>query len=67
MGLSLAVRSTLTDRLKICSGGCGGGGVAQWSELLQLKREALGSVPSSYPFFFFFSSSWLTNEASVVL
>ena len=33
------------------------GAVAQWSEHLQLKQEALGSIPSGYPGFFFFSSS----------
>ena len=34
------------------------GAVAQWSQHLQLKQEALGSIPSGYPGFF--SSSWLT-------
>ena len=34
------------------------GAVAQWSEHLQLKQEALGSIPSSYPGFFLFG---LTN------
>ena len=55
------------------------GAIAQWSEHLSLKQEALGSIPGSYPVFFvlfcfvlfFFSSSWLTNvdedEGSVVL
>ena len=33
---------------------------AQWSEHLQLKQEALGSIPSGCPGFFF-TSSWLTN------
>ena len=28
------------------------GAVAQWSEHLQLKQEALGSIPGSYPRFF---------------
>ena len=36
------------------------GAVAQWSEHLQLKQEALGSIPGGYPGFFF-TSSWLTN------
>ena len=35
------------------------GAVAQWSEHLQLKQEALSSIPSSYPGFFF-TSSWLS-------
>ena len=35
------------------------GTVAQWSEHLQPKREALGLTPGSYPGFFFFTSSWL--------
>ena len=29
------------------------GAVAQWSEYLQLKQEALGSIPAGYPGFFF--------------
>ena len=33
--------------------------VAQWSEHLQQKQEALGSIPSGCPDFFSFS--WLTN------
>ena len=37
------------------------GAMAQWSEHLQLKLEALGLIPGGYPGFFFFSSSWLTN------
>ena len=28
------------------------GAVAQWSEHLQLKQEALGSIPGGYPGFF---------------
>ena len=36
------------------------GAVAQWSEHRQLKQEALGSIPSGCPGFFF-SFSWLTN------
>ena len=32
------------------------GAVAQWSERLQLKQEALDSIPGSYP-----GSSWVTN------
>ena len=35
------------------------GAVAQWSEHLQLKQEALSLIPGGYPGFF--SSSWLTN------
>ena len=45
------------------------GAVAQWSEHLQLKQEALGSILGSYPGFFSFS--WLIlmrmDEGSVVL
>ena len=33
------------------------GAVAQWSEHLQLKQEALGLIPGGYPGFF-----WLTNN-----
>ena len=29
------------------------GAVAQWSEHLQLKQEALGSIPGGYPWFIF--------------
>ena len=29
------------------------GAVAQWSEHLQLKQEALGSIPGGYPGFVF--------------
>ena len=36
------------------------GAIAQRSEHLQLKQEALGLIPVSYPEFFF-SSSWLAN------
>ena len=36
------------------------GAVAQWSEHLQVKQEALGSIPSGCPGFFL-SFSWLTN------
>ena len=36
------------------------GAVAQWSEHLQLKQQALGSIPGSYPAFFS-TSSWFTN------
>ena len=32
------------------------GAVAQWSEHLQLKQEALGSIPSGCPGFFFLSA-----------
>ena len=32
--------------------------VAQWSEHLHLKQEALGSIPGHATLFFFFSSSW---------
>ena len=35
--------------------------VAQWSDSLQLKQEALGLIPSGCPGGSFFSSSWLTN------
>ena len=28
------------------------GAMAQWSEHLQLKQEALGSIPGGYPFLF---------------
>ena len=34
------------------------GAVAQWSEHLQLKQEALGSIPGGYPGLSF---SWPTN------
>ena len=34
------------------------GAVVQWSEHLQLKQEALGSIPGDCPGFFSFS--WLT-------
>ena len=36
------------------------GTIAQRSEHLQLKQEALDSIPGGYPVFFF-SSSWLIN------
>ena len=32
------------------------GAVAQWSERLQLKQEALGSIPGGYPGFFSLSA-----------
>ena len=38
---------------------CTGGGKPGWSEHLQLKQEALGSIVSGCPGFFSFS--WLTN------
>ena len=37
------------------------GAVAQWSEYLQLEQEALGSIPSGYPGFFFSLSAGLLN------
>ena len=44
--------------------------VAQWSERLQLKQEALGLIPGGYTLGFF-SFNWLTlmqmDEGSVVL
>ena len=46
------------------------GAVVQWSEHLQLKQEALGSIPGGCPGFFF-SFSWLIlmqmDEGSVML
>ena len=38
-----------------------GAGVAQWSEHLQLKQEALGLIPSGYSGFFLFQLPWLNN------
>ena len=35
------------------------GAIAQWSEHLQLKQEALGSVPGGYPGFFSLSAGLL--------
>ena len=44
--------------------------VAQWSEHLQVKQEALGSIPGGYPGIFF-SFSWLIlmrmDKGSVML
>ena len=34
------------------------GAVAQWSEHLQLKQEALGSIPGGYPGFFLFQLAY---------
>ena len=34
------------------------GAVAQWSEHLQLKKEALGSIPSGCPGFFLFQLAY---------
>ena len=34
------------------------GAVAQWSEHLQLKQEALGSIPSGCPGFFLFQLAY---------
>ena len=34
------------------------GAVAQWSEHLQLKQEALGSIPSDCPGFFLFQLAY---------
>ena len=46
------------------------GAMAQWSEHLRLKQEALGSIPAA-ALGFFFSFSWLIlmhmDEGSVVL
>ena len=35
------------------------GAVAQWSEHIQLKQEALGSIPGGYPGFFLFQLAQL--------
>ena len=45
------------------------GAVARWSEHLQLKQEALDSIPGSCPGFFFSLPALLINvdEGSVVL
>ena len=47
------------------------GAVAQWSEYLQLKQEALGSIPSGCPGFFLFQLAYTNvngrDEGSVVL
>ena len=37
------------------------GAVAQWSEHLQLKQEALGSIPSGCPGFFLFQLAYTVN------
>ena len=37
---------------------CLWGAVAQWSEHLQLKQEALGSIPSGCPGFFLFQLAY---------
>ena len=37
------------------------GAVAQWSEYLQLKQEALGSIPGGYPGFFSLPAGVVTN------
>ena len=34
------------------------GAIAQWSEHLHLKQEALGSIPSDYPRFFLFQLAY---------
>ncbi len=38
------------------------GAVAQWSEHLQLKQEALGSIPGGYPGFFSLSAGLLNVD-----
>ena len=37
------------------------GAVAQWSEHLQLKQEALGSIPGGYPGFFSLPAGFLMS------
>ena len=40
-----------SDQVCVCA--CGGGGIAQWPEHLQLKWEILGLIPGGCPGFFF--------------
>ena len=46
-----------TGGVHTCTYTCTCTHVAEWSENLQLKQEAMGSIPGGFSF----SSSWLTN------
>ena len=43
------------------------GDVAQWSEHLKLKKEALGLIPGSYPFFCFVLFCFLFFPAGLLM
>ena len=65
MSISLGIGLSITLKAGVQLPGWPWGTIDQWLEYLQLKQEALGSIPGGCPGFLFcssVSSSWLANN-----